>query len=220
MSNWRILLADDHALVRAGLRHLILAFGQFEIVGEAGDGIEVIELAKTLQPDIVVLDLSMPKMRGLEATSELLRVSPASKILVLSMFDRDEYVKQSIRNGARGYLLKDSASEELHKALLQILDGHIYLSPSISRSIVAEWVRSQESGSGMPASGEKSELTEREKVVLKLLAEGHSSKEIASILHISAKTVETHRSHILAKSGLHNLAELIKYAHKKGLVEL
>jgi len=216
MKKWTVLLADDHVLVRTGLRHLINTFVKFEVIGEASDGLEVIRQSKTLHPDIVLLDLAMPKMRGLEAIHEIKRQSPTSKVLVLSMYDREEYVRQSIRSGADGYLLKESAAEELQSALLHVLEERMYLSPAISKSIVSEWLLVTD----REAAIDKSELTERERSILKLLAEGYGNKEVADLLHISVKTVETHRAHIMSKSESHNLAELVRYAIKKGLVDL
>jgi len=216
MKKWTVLLADDHVLVRTGLRHLINTFVKFEVIGEASDGLEVIRQSKTLHPDIVLLDLAMPKMRGLEAIHEIKRQSPTSKVLVLSMYDREEYVRQSIRSGADGYLLKESAAEELQSALLHVLEERMYLSPAISKSIVSEWLLVTD----REAAIDKSELTERERSILKLLAEGYGNKEVADLLHISVKTVETHRAHIMSKSESHNLAALVIYAIKKGLVDL
>jgi two-component system, NarL family, response regulator NreC len=217
MKQWTVLLADDHALVRAGLYHLLQTFQIYHIVGEAGDGLQAIELALSLQPDVVLLDMAMPKMRGIEAIQEIKRVAPASKILVLSMHDRDEYVRQALKTGADGYLLKGSGANELKTALHDILEDRIYLSPSISKSIVSEWILSK---ANSESENKKTELTAREKGILKLLAEGHPNKVIASLLYISVKTVETHRSHIMQKSGTHNLAELVKYAIKIGIVDL
>ncbi len=216
MRKWKVVVADDHTLVRTGLCHLLATFQKYEIVGEAGDGLQAIELAQQLQPDIVLLDLAMPKMRGMEAIQEIKRVSQA-KVLVLSMYDRDEYIRQAIKNGADGYLLKGSAADELKTALMHILENHIYLSSAISKNIVKEWIHGQQAAE---LNIQKTGLTERENEVLKLLAEGYANKEIADLLHISIKTVETHRSRIMDKLGSRNLAELVKFAIKRGLVEL
>lgn len=216
MKNNTVLLADDHALVRAGLRQLLLEFKSYDVVAEAGDGLQAIEQALSKQPDIVVLDLAMPKMRGIEAIKEIKRVSPNSKILVLSMYDNDEYIRHAILNGADGYLLKGSATDELRVALDNVLADHLYLSPAISRSFLTDLLQKNK---GMEME-QGNELSERERGVLKLLAEGHTSKEIAGLLHISSKTVETHRSHIMSKLGLNNIADLVKYAIRKRLVDM
>jgi DNA-binding NarL/FixJ family response regulator len=211
-----VLLADDHALVRAGLRQLLLEFNTYDIVAEAGDGLQAIEEARLHQPDIVVLDLAMPKMRGIEAIKEIKKAAPDTKILVLSMYESEEYIRHALLNGADGYLLKGSAADELHAALEHVLANRLYLSPAISRSFVTDLLnknRDHEQEMG-------GELSEREWGVLKLLAEGHSNKEIAGLLHISSKTVETHRSRIMLKLGLNNLADLVKYAIRKGLVDV
>jgi DNA-binding NarL/FixJ family response regulator len=211
-----VLLADDHALVRAGLRQLLLDFKSYDIVSEAGDGLQAIEEARQHQPDIVVLDLAMPKMRGIEAIKEIKKVSPNSKILILSMYESEEYIRHALLNGADGYLLKGSATEELRSALEHVLADHLYLSPAISRSFVTDLLqknRNHEQERG-------SELSEREWGVLKLLAEGHTNKKVADLLHISSKTVETHRSRIMLKLGLTNIADLVRYAIRKGLVDI
>lgn len=216
MKKWKVVVADDHTLVRTGLCHLLATFQDYDIVGEAGDGLQVIEQVQRLQPDVVLLDLAMPKMRGMEAILEIKRISQA-KVLVLSMYDRDEYIRQAMKNGADGYLLKGSAADELKTALVHIMEDHIYLSPSVSKSIVNEWIQGQ---GDREHALDKTGLTGREKEVLKLLAEGYANKEVADLLHISVKTVETHRSRIMDKSESHNLVELVKYAIKRGLVEL
>lgn len=217
MSVYTVLLVDDHALVRAGLKELLLTFKKYDIVGEAGDGLAAVELAQQLKPDLVVLDLAIPKLHGVEAIVEIKRVSPESKILVLSMYDRDEYVRQSIKNGADGYILKGAAIEELQAALEHLERDKMFLSPALSQSIIKDWVHTP----GNETARIKSvDLTQRENGVLKLLAEGHTNRETAELLHISVKTVETHRSRIMAKLSIDNLAELVKYAIKKGLVDI
>jgi len=217
MKKTKVLLADDHALVRSGLHQLLLTFASYDVVGEAGDGVQAIELVRSLQPDVVLLDISMPKKRGLEAIREIKQAAPACKVLILSMYDREQYVRESIKNGADGYLLKGSDTDELRMALIHVLNGNPYISPSVSKPLVSEWIHS---GKAEEQIGVEVELTEREKSVMKLLAEGYANKEVAEMLHISVKTVETHRSRILEKSGVRNLAELVKYAIKKGMVDL
>jgi len=213
----RVMLVDDHALVRSGLHQLLLTFEHYEVVGEAGDGAQAIELVRELQPDVVLLDIAMPRMRGLEAIREIKQAAPDCKVLILSMYDREQYVRESIKNGADGYLLKGSNTDELRMALMHVLNGNLYISPSVSKPLVSEWIHS---GKADEQAGEEVQLTEREKSVMKLLAEGYPNKEVAELLHISGKTVETHRSRILEKTGVRNLAELVKYAIKKGMIDL
>ncbi|MBN2412235.1 response regulator transcription factor [candidate division KSB1 bacterium] len=218
MNKTSILLVDDHILVREGLHQLLLTFDNIDVIGQAGNGYEAIKLAEKLKPDIIIIDISMPQLRGVEAIKEIKRVSSLTKILVLSMHDREEYIKQSLKNGASGYLLKNSASEELKSALSFILNDQIYLSPAISKSIVTDWL--SESGSDRLKKENTGQLTNRETEVLKLLAEGYSNKEVASILHVSVKTIETHRYRIMEKLELQNFAALIKYAIKHNLIEI
>jgi two-component system response regulator NreC len=217
MDDVDVILVDDHVVVREGLSQLLLTFKGVSVVGEAGDGYEAIGLAEQLQPDIVILDISMPKMRGIEAIKEIKRVAPDCKILVLSMFGNEEYIRQSLKNGASGYMLKDAASSELKSAITYIQRGDVYLSPSISRTIVDNWL---DGVVRRPFEGIKSPLSSRELEVLKLLAEGWSNKEVAEFLHISIKTVETHRHRIMDKLKLKNITDLVKYALRTKLIEL
>jgi len=218
MSKTTIILVDDHVLIREGLSQLLLTFENVNVVGEASDGYEAIKLAEKLKPDIMIVDISMPKLRGVEAIKEIKRVSPLTRILVLSMHDREEYIKQSLKNGASGYILKNSASEELKSALKFVLKGQIYLSPAISKSIVSNWLSESIAGGGK--KDREGLLTNREREVLKLLAEGYRNKEIANLLHVSVKTIETHRYRIMEKLELQNFAALVKYAIKEHLIEL
>jgi len=218
MSKYSIVLVDDHTLVREGLRQLLLTIDYVNVIGQAGDGYEAIKLAEKLKPDIMIVDISMPKLRGVEAIKEIKRVSSETRILVLSMHDREEYIKHSLRNGASGYILKNSASEELKSALKFVLNDQIYLSPAISKSIVTDWL--YKSAGDDVKKDHSGLLTNRETEVLKLLAEGYSNKEVAANLHISVKTIETHRYRIMNKLELDNFAALIKYAIKQNLIEL
>ncbi|HNY92901.1 MAG TPA: response regulator transcription factor [bacterium] len=213
-----IMIADDHAVLREGLRLLLSSYPQFEVIGEADDGMTAVATALQIKPDVLLLDIAMPNMRGIEAILELKRLEPEIKILVLSMHDREEYVLQAMKNGADGYILKKSAAAELVAALNHVISGEIYLSPSVSRHLVRNWLRDEESMAGV--SRAETELSERERTVLKLIAEGRSNKEVASLLHISAKTVETHRARIMSKLELRTVPDLVRYAIKSGLVDL
>ena len=218
MTTHRIMIADDHAVLRDGLRLLLSSYPQFEVIGEADDGMTAVATALQIKPDVLLLDIAMPNMRGIEAILELKRFEPEIKILVLSMHDREEYVLQAMKNGADGYILKKSAAAELVAALNHVISGEIYLSPSVSRHLVRNWLRDEESMAGV--SRAETELSERERTVLKLIAEGRSNKEVASLLHISAKTVETHRARIMSKLELRTVPDLVRYAIKSGLVDL
>ncbi len=218
MKPLRIVLADDHTLLRAGLRQLLGTYESFEIAGEAEDGLEAIAVVRKERPDVLILDIGMPKMRGIEAISEIKRECAETKILVLSMHDKSEYVRQTLKNGADGYLLKKSAAAELVEAIQCVAAGSVYLSPAISREIVNNWLLHDDTYSVKDSI--ESKLSEREKSVMKLLAEGHSNKEVAEILFISPKTVETHRSRIMSKLDLHSVPDLVRYAIKNGLADL
>lgn len=213
MHNLKLVLADDHRIVREGIAHLLQSFGTIEIVGQAGDGHEAVLLSTSLQPDILILDISMPKMLGVDVIREVRSRSPRTKIIVLSMHNRERYIKDCLRHGASAYLLKESAVNDLKSAIECVLDDQVYLSPMISRSVVQE-------GHSPDTAALSNPLTAREKQVLKLLAEGHSNKEIAAILYISPKTVETHRHRLNAKLKLGNIADLVRYALREGLISV
>ena len=212
-----VVIADDHALIRAGLIELLNTIPDVNVVGEAGDGLMAIDKVAELEPDIILLDISMPKMRGLEAISEIKRISPCTRVLILSMYDNREYIRESFKNGASGYLLKDAATDELKSAIHTLMSDKIYISPEHSQFIVREWVVGK--GENTPEISSDN-LTEREKSVLKLLAEGNTNKQVAELLHISSKTVETHRSRIMEKLNIDNFAALVKYAIRSQIVEL
>lgn len=215
----RILIADDHTIVRQGLTKLLEEESGFEVIGEAVDGRDAVAKAMDLMPDIVLMDLSMPGLHGLEATRQIAKRLPKTRVLILSMHKNDAYVLQSLQAGASGYILKDSASEEVHGALRAVSRGDSYLSPSISRVVIEDYLRVSDPG----AAGSKSlydTLTVREREIFQLLAEGLKNQEIAERLHVSVKTVETHRAHIMEKLNLSNIAELVRYSIEIGIVQL
>lgn len=214
MQTITVVLADDHAIVREGIARLVESFGNIEIIGQAGDGFETIIQAKEKKPDVMLLDITMPKMNGVEVISEIKKVSPRTKIIVVSMHDKERYIKDCMRNGASAYLLKASAVHELKDAIGYVMKNQVFLSPSISQNVINDWLTN--SGAASP----KSVLTVREREVLKLLAEGYSNKQVASMLFISPKTVETHRHRINEKLKLGSVADLVRYAAREGLITI
>ena len=213
MTQVRVLLADDHVLVRAGIRALLEGLEGVAVVAEAGNGGEVLELARKHRPDIVLLDISMPGIGGLEASAQLKQELPEVRVVMLSMHANEEYVLQALRAGAVGYMLKDSATAELELALQAVMQGETYLSPPISRQVVEGYV--QRVGAEQPAADH---LTPRQRQVLQLIAEGLSTKEIAYRLELSVKTVETHRAQLMERLQIRDIAGLVKYAIRNGLV--
>lgn len=212
MAALRVLLVDDHKLVRAGMRSLLREFEGVEVVAEASDGAEALLLAERERPDVVLMDIAMKGMNGLEAAARLRERLPATKIVILSMHTSEEYVLLALRAGAAAYLIKDSATSELELALQSVMRGEIYLSPAISRQVVEGYV--QRVGEG----GAADPLTPRQREVLKRIAEGRSTKEIAYELNLSVKTVETHRAQIMERLGIRDVAGLVRYAMRAGLV--
>jgi DNA-binding NarL/FixJ family response regulator len=208
----RVLIADDHALVRAGIRALLEKVATVEVVAEAADGREALDLTGKHQPDVVLMDIAMPGLSGLEATRRFGKISPATHIIILSMHDSEEYVWQALRAGARGYLLKGASLAELELAIKVVAEDHIYLSPAISKSLIADYLR--------PASEHRAigNLTPRQREILQMIAEGKSTKQIALDLNISVKTVDTHRPLRMKRLNVHDLASLVRYAVKIGLV--
>jgi len=209
----RVLLADDHALVRAGIRALLEGLEGVTVVAEAGNGGEVLELARKHRPDVVLLDISMPGLGGLEASALLKQELQEVRVVMLSMHANEEYVLQALRAGASGYMLKDSATAELELALQAVIQGETYLSPRISKQMVEGYV--QRVGGEQPKSDT---LTPRQRQVLQLIAGGHSTKEIAYRLELSVKTVETHRAQLMDRLQIRDIAGLVKYAIRNGLV--
>lgn len=211
----RILLADDHGLVRTGLRRILEAEPGLEVVAEASDGVEAVEIARTVEFDLAVLDVSMPRMTGLQAARELTRRRPDTKVLMLSMHENEQYFFSALQAGASGYVLKSAADEDLVGACLSAMRGEPFLYAGVASTLVRDFLERMRRGERMP----RSVLTAREDEVVKLIAEGNSSKEIASALVISVKTVERHRANVLAKLGMRDRTELTRYAIRAGLIE-
>lgn len=213
MKSIRVLLADDHTLVLAGLRGLVTKLAGVEVVGEAADGHETLRLAQTLRPDIVLLDIGMPGLNGLEVAQRLNQFDPAIRVVILSMHVSEEYVLRALRAGAAGYLLKDSAVAELELAIRAVARGETYLSPPVSKRVVDDYV-SRTGGVADPLAA----LTPRQREILQLVAEGHTSKDIAQRLGLSYRTIETHRNQLMKRLGVTDLTGLVRFAMRAGLV--
>jgi DNA-binding NarL/FixJ family response regulator len=213
----RILLVDDHTILREGVRALLAGESDIVVVGEAGDGQEALEKVEALRPDIVLMDMVMPGMNGLEATGHIKRRHSDVKVLILSMYDDDEYVQQVIQAGASGYLLKGMAADDLILAIREVHAGSSFLNPAIAAKLIEDYVRRVR---GEAEGAGEEPLTAREREVLKLIAEGNTNQEIADVLHLSRKTVESHRANIMRKLDLHDVTELVKYALRTGLIQL
>lgn len=213
MDKIRILLADDHTLVRAGIRSLLEKMPAVEVVAEAADGRTALELIRKHSPSLVLMDIAMRELNGLQATERIARQFPAVRVIILSMHANEEYVLQALRSGAAGYLLKDAATVELELAIKAVTRGETYLSPAISKSVIEQYLARLKGGETPPAN-----LTLRQREILQLIAEGRNTKEIASMLGISVKTVEAHRSQVMDRLGIHDVAGLVRYAIRTGLV--
>jgi DNA-binding NarL/FixJ family response regulator len=213
----RVLLAEDHTIVRQGISALLRSEPDIEVAGEAADGLEALELAKKLIPDVVLMDIAMRNLNGLEATRKIKKLFPHTKVLILTMYDNEEWIFQILKGGASGYLIKDSAMTELTAAIRAVHQGDSYLSPSISKKVIDEYIRKAEMGE---KSGLENLLSGREREILQLIAEGHSVPQIASLLCISKKTVEAHKNHIMEKLNIRDKVGLIKYAIRTGLTKL
>jgi DNA-binding NarL/FixJ family response regulator len=209
----RIVLADDHNLLRAGIRALLQELPGVEVVGEAADGREALTLVASLRPNLVLMDIAMPQLNGLEAAARMAKEFPKVRVIILSMHATEEHVLQALRAGAAGYLLKDASTAELGLAVQAVARGETYLSPPVSKYLVADYV--QRVGQGAGAS---ELLTPRQREVLQLIAEGRSTKEIARTLHISLKTAGTHRTQVMKRLDVHEVAGLVRYAIRLGLV--
>ncbi len=216
MENVRILIVDDHKIVRDGLRTLIDSEEGMEVIAEAEDGRSAVRLAEKLSPDVVIMDISMPDMNGIDATRQILRLNRRAKVIALSMYSDRRFVSGMLEAGASGYLLKDCAFEELVRAIRSVVSDQTYLSPSIAGIVVNRYIGKENRSEGSVFTN----LTQREREVLQVLSEGMSTKEIAYHLNLSVKTVETHRRNIMEKLNIHSISELVKYAIREGLTSL
>lgn len=216
MTPIRIVLADDHDIVRAGIRGILVKQTNIEVVGEASNGREALQMARDLRPNMIVMDIAMPELNGLEATRQIVAAEVDVKVLILSMHSSRQFVSEVLKAGASGYLLKNNALRELPIAINAVANGKVYLSPGVAELVVEDYVRH------VPATGKVAfaTLSAREREVLQLLAEGKTSKEIANSLSVSVKTVESHRSQIMDKLGIRTVAELTKFAVREGLTPL
>jgi two-component system, NarL family, response regulator NreC len=215
MTRLRLLLGDDHTLVRQGVRKILEEQKEWTVVGEAGDGREAVRLALALKPDIAILDIGMPLLNGIEATRQIVRRAPGVSVLILSMHSDEAYITRALQAGARGYLLKDSADVDLVRAVATTAIGKAFFSPAVARVMLDDYVqRLADQG----IADRFDTLSEREREIFQLVAEGYSSKEIAELLHISPATADTHRAHIMEKLDLHNTAELVLCAVRKGVI--
>ena len=215
MGRVRILLADDHTVVRQGLRKLLEERPDWEVIAEAGDGREAVRLAEQQKPDVAILDVAMPLLNGIEATRQISKRVPSTRVLVLSMHADEAYVTQILQAGATGYLLKDSADVDLLKAVGEAAQGRSFFSPAIARVMLDDYVR-QLADKGVTDRYES--LSEREREIFQLIAEAKTNKEIAALLNVSPSTVETHRAHIMEKLDLHSAAEIVLYAVRRGVI--
>jgi two-component system response regulator NreC len=216
MNKIRILLSDDHTILRDGIRSLLEAEPDMQVIGEAEDGHNAVRMAGELEPDVVLMDIAMPLLNGLEATRQIHRNHPNVKVLILTMYENEEYIRQVLAHGAMGYILKDAAARDLLGAIRAVQRGEAILSPAVTRLVIEDYLR----WGDLQAEHLTNGLSPREQEVLQLIAEGYSNKQIAEILCISIKTVQAHRAHIMEKLGLHDRGELIKYAIRKKIIEI
>lgn len=216
MDKIRVLLADDHTILRDGIRSLLEEEPDIQVVGEAEDGHTAVRMAGELEPDVVLMDIAMPLLNGLEATRQIKRYVTRSRVLILSMHENEEYIRQVLAAGAMGYILKDAAARDLISAIRSVYRGDPVLSPAITRLVLEDYLRW---GDVQPAE-DSNALSPREREILQLIAEGHTNKQIGEILSISIKTVQSHRANIMEKLDLHDKSELMKYAIRKKIIEI
>lgn len=213
----KVFLADDHAIVRDGLRLILEAHGDMTVIGEAADGRQAVHKVEKLCPDIVIMDIAMPELNGIDATVQIIKVCPSTQVIILSVYDTTEYIFESLKAGAKGYILKESAGEEVIKAVHRVYAGHLYLSQEISETVVADYIKHR------GVTNEKTpleSLSKREREILQLIVEGKSSTEISHLLFISPKTVDTYKSRLMNKLDIKDLPTLIRFAIKHGLSPL
>jgi RNA polymerase sigma factor (sigma-70 family) len=211
----RILIADDHGIVRKGLRLQLEQHAHFEVVGEATEGREAVRMAEELAPDVVIMDIAMPNLNGIQAATQVVKKNPQIGVIILSMYSDETYLMRTLAAGAKGYLLKESADVDLHRAVEVVAQGKPFFSPAIADTLLEDYMR-QLQQRGLQDTYDL--LTEREKEILQLLAEGKSNKDVASILNLSTNTVETHRTRIMQKLDLHSTADIVLYAVRKGII--
>lgn len=216
MNRIRVLLADDHTILRDGIRALLVDQADIEVIGEAEDGLSTVKMVGKLKPDVVIMDIAMPLLNGLEATRQIQRDYPQVKVLILTMHENEEYIRQVLAAGALGYVLKDAAAHDLLGAIRAVHRGEAVLSPAITRLVIEDYLRW---GDIRPADTSNG-LTPREREILQLIAEGYTNKEIAEILSLSVKTIQSHRGNLMSKLDLHDRGELIKYAIQKKIIDI
>jgi len=214
MGKIRVLLVEDHTVVRQGLRRILELDPEVEIVGEVGDGRVALEAAQRLRPAVAIVDISLPELNGIEVTRQLAKSAPDIKVLILSMHADDAYIRQSLRAGAKGYLLKDADDQDLLKAVAALHAGGSYFSPAVSKVVLEGYLHD-----GAKVDDEIAALSARERQVLQLIAEGKSNKEVAQALDIAVSTVESHRKHLMEKLDLHNTADMVRFAVRKGVIQ-
>jgi DNA-binding NarL/FixJ family response regulator len=208
-----VLLVEDHTLVRAGIRSLLSSVGDIDVVGETGNGRDALRLVRKLEPDVVLMDISMPELNGMEATARITKSHPQVKVLMLSMHNDEEYVAQSLKAGARGYLVKEAATKELEQAIHAVMRGEIYVSNTVSMNNVERLMQDSSSGSAL------GNLTSRQREILQLVVEGYTTRDIAERLSLSVKTVETHRTHLMDRLEIRDVPRLVRFAIKAGLIQ-